>query len=118
MKEKALWAVNLVLVLTAVLLTLHFFEVTLPTVGYAEYWLDPREPLCLSSFKGQTSLLDLDRCCLGLQAQLKCENQKEKLLVGGKEINVYKRCSTGPSAIEYLANKKAYNYCLKEGYLS
>jgi len=112
MKEKVLWTMNIALVLVAVLLTLHLLDIGLPTLGKAAYLLDDSEPICIASFGEQNSLIeDMGSCCYGLQTQLFCENRAETITIGEKELIVDKKCYTGESAISYLVNMKAFNYC-------
>jgi len=117
MKKKALIIMNIALVLTAIVLILHLFEVELPTLGKAQYWLDESEPVCVTSFGDQKSLLDMGSCCYGLQMQLNCKSWRTSVVVGGEKLMVDKRCYVGEEAVEYFMNMKAYNLCKKEGYL-
>ncbi len=111
MKERVLWTINVALVLVAVFLALHLFEVELPSLGKAQYWLDDSEPICIASFKEQKSLIGMSSCCYGLQMQLGCENWRGSIVVNGEELVVDKRCSTGESAIVHFVNMKAFNDC-------
>lgn len=113
-----MWVVNIALVLGALFLTLHFFEIELPTLGKAQYWLDKSEPICVVNFKEQRALLDADSCCFELMKQLRCEEWEGEILAEGKELKVNKRCYTGEGAVDYFVNMKTYNYCRKEGYFS
>ena len=118
MRDKIIWTINIALVLTAVFLVLHFFEVELPSVGMAQYYLDKSNPVCVANFKEDYSLVgDMGQCCLELQSQLECEGWQEEILVGGEKLRINKKCHTGESVIGYLINNKAYNFCLREGYL-
>ncbi|MFH1682530.1 MAG: hypothetical protein ABIA37_01915 [Candidatus Woesearchaeota archaeon] len=117
MKEKNLVIINITLVLTAVIFTLHLLDVTLPSLGQAQYLLDREEPVCIFSFEDQQTVFnDPNLCCFEMQKQLHCENYQNQLAVGGNKYNLEKRCTTGSGSLEVLANSKTYNYCKKEEY--
>lgn len=117
MKEKVLWIINAALILTAVFLVLHLFEVELPTLGKAQYWLDESEPVCVVGFEEHRSLLDVDSCCSELQKQLRCVDWQEDEKVGEEELKVNKRCYTGKGAVDYFVNLKTFNYCKNKGFI-
>ncbi|MBR9683467.1 hypothetical protein GOV03_02915 [Candidatus Woesearchaeota archaeon] len=111
MKEKIMWTMNVALMLGVVFFSLHLLDVNLPTLGKAQYWLDDSEPVCIASFEGKNSPIDMNLCCYGLQMQLGCDNQRGTIMIDGEKWTVDKKCSTGPGAISYLVNTKAFNQC-------
>lgn len=117
MREKVLWTINISLVLVAVFLALHLFEVSLPTLGMAQDWLDESDPICVASFGDHNSPIDMGSCCYGLQMQLSCDSWSSPIIVDRNILMVDKKCFTGENTIVYFVNMKAFNYCKKEGYL-
>lgn len=114
---RTLTITNIVLVLTAFLLILCFSGIKIPNLGKVWYWWDQKEPLCLTGFKKQFSLINLEKCCRGIQQQLKCEDWNKKIVSEGKTFEVNKKCFTGEEGLFFLVNNKAYAYCWKEGFL-
>ncbi|MBI4980830.1 hypothetical protein HZC30_04715 [Candidatus Woesearchaeota archaeon] len=113
--DKVLIGANISLVIIAILLTLSFFEVTLPSVGQVRYALDRTEPVCVISWKEKFTVFtgeeNLDRCCLEARKQLECV----------KEIKSFDNrivewsCRTGSgNALTYSLNSKAYSYCRQQ----
>ena len=113
--NKVLIGANVSLAIIAILLTLSFFEITVPSVGQVRYALDRTEPVCVISWKEKFTVFtgenNLDRCCLEARKQLECI----------KEIKVFDKnkvewsCRTGSgNVLTYGLNSKAYNYCRQQ----
>ena len=117
MVSAKIWMIiNVALVLLAVVLIMSLFGLQLPGLGQASYYFDKEEPLCVVSFQGRQSVLpDLGQCCRQLQQQLYCDTMQEEVEIAGTLQEVDTKCYTSESTPAYMVNKKAYNYCHKEG---
>lgn len=105
-----IWTIfNVILVIISILLLLPLFDVTIPTIGQARYYLDSTKPLCVISWQDQlTEWNDLNRCCLEARKQLVCE--KAAMTIEGELLN--RVCYTGHGdVLKYWLNNKAYHYC-------
>jgi len=115
MASPKVWIViNFSLGVLALLLILTLFDVTLPSLGQAQYVLDRESPLCLVEWKGQHNVLDdINTCCLEARKQLTCVYESVELELGRVDWN----CKTGSgSVLSYELNNKAYRYCQQQNY--
>jgi hypothetical protein len=97
-------ALNFSLVFIAVLLLLNLFDVQLPNLGHVFYSLDQSKDIILVEWEAElTECTDILRCCLEARKQSICRYDVRS------ETNW--RCQTPGSAISYLMNNKAYQFC-------
>lgn len=103
--------INVSLGIIAVLLLLTLLGVTFPTFGKAQYLLDREQPLCVVNWKDNFNAWnDVDSCCLEARKQLECIPEQKQLESGRVDWN----CRTGPGAVGYWLNNKAYWYCQQQ----
>jgi len=110
MSARRTWTIiNVSLIFIGIMLVLNLLNVSLPTFGKAQYWIDKEEPLCVVNWKeGFNQWDDLDRCCFESLKQLDC--YKEKLFIEGQTYGFDWVCRTD-GGVKYWLNNKAYNYC-------
>ncbi len=113
--DKVIIGANISLAIIAILLTLSFLEITVPSVGQVRYALDRTEPVCVISWKEKFTVFtgedNLDRCCLEARKQLECIKEVNSF----DNLTVEWSCRTGNgNVLTYDLNSKAYNYCRQQ----
>ena len=113
--NKILISANISLAIIAILLTLSFFEVTLPSIGQVRYALDRTEPVCIISWKDKFTVFtaedNLNRCCLEARKQLECINEAKSF--EGNRVQWLCRTGSG-DVLTHGLNSKAYRYCRQQ----
>ena len=102
-------AVNLFLLLTAILLIVNIVSPLASITGNIAYSLDISDPVCTFSNKGELKDIPLERCCYELQRQLSCQSISQEDF--DYKCSIYEK-----SEYFYLINSKMSGYCNKEGY--
>ena len=110
--QKIFLMLNITFIIVILLLLLPLFDVSIPTIGKAQYIFDQTEPACYVNFKEDfTPWFDLDRCCLESRKQVNCWKDSNMIL----NEKVDWRCQTGSGdTVGYLLNNKAYRYCQQQ----
>ena len=101
--------VNIFLVFIVVLLAVNIISPLDSITGNIAYSLDPSDPVCTFSNKGELKEIPLERCCYELQRQLSCQS------ISQDDFD-YKCSMSKNSQYFYLINNKMSGYCNKEGY--
>ena len=104
-----IWIVlNVSLSIVAIFLILNLFNINFPSVGNAQAFFDKSEPICIVDWKNElTPWNDLEQCCFQVRQQLRCKQDTH--ILEDKHVNWV--CSTGPEAVKYWLNNKAYYSC-------
>jgi len=101
--------VNITLILIALILVINIFWPVDGITGHLSYVIDPSEAECYFVNDGKQSVLPMDLCCFELQQQAEC-------IIADTQTLGIKCYNAEQSSRFYLANNKALNYCLNEGY--
>lgn len=100
---------NIALVLIAIVLTVTFFEIKIPSSGQA---IKQGDAFCAIEWKSYNVIDDIDLCCYEAKKELSCVNQV-KLFNEGKADWL---CKTGEGdVIKYWLDNNAVQYCRQIG---
>ncbi|PIY60366.1 hypothetical protein COY95_02145 [Candidatus Woesearchaeota archaeon CG_4_10_14_0_8_um_filter_47_5] len=119
MKEKTLLIVNIFLGIVAVLLFLNLMHIRFPSAGKALAALDPAEPVCIVSYRGEHGMVeDIPQCCFDVQKLRACKRVIDEVVVGETAKSVDWSCYVRDTedALHYLINQKTAAYCKNEGF--
>lgn len=99
---------NILLIIAAILLIINLICPIDTIMGNVIYSLDKSEPRCYFMNAGISNEIPINNCCYELYNQLACEQIK-----GESDFSCYVSKTSGRY---YLVNKKAIDYCQKEGF--